>query len=61
MVKSSEKGIRTPSHKKCLAMPDAALRKKAHAERKASRERAGRAIEELEQVPRADYEPAGKR
>jgi deoxyribodipyrimidine photolyase-related protein len=30
------------------------------AERKAQRERAGIAIEELERVPRPDYEPAGK-
>jgi deoxyribodipyrimidine photolyase-like uncharacterized protein len=44
-----------------LAMPNATLRKKPPAERKALRERAIVAIEELERVPRPDYEPAGKR
>jgi deoxyribodipyrimidine photolyase-related protein len=44
-----------------LAMPYATLFKKAPAERKALRERATRAIEELERVLRPDYEPAGNR
>lgn len=38
-----------------LAMPYATLRKKSAAERKALRERAHAAIEELERVPRPDY------
>jgi hypothetical protein len=42
-------------------MPYATLHKKAPAERKALRERAKVAIEELERVPRPDYEPVGKR
>jgi deoxyribodipyrimidine photolyase-related protein len=44
-----------------LAMPYATLRKKAPAERKALRERARIAIEELERAPRPDYEAAGQR
>ncbi len=42
-------------------MPYATLRKKAPAKRKALRERASIVTEELEQVPRPDHEPAGKR
>jgi deoxyribodipyrimidine photolyase-related protein len=44
-----------------LAMPYATLRKKPAAERKALRERARVAVEELERVPRPDYETARKR
>jgi deoxyribodipyrimidine photolyase-like uncharacterized protein len=44
-----------------MAMPNATLREKPPAERKALRERAIVAIEELERVPRPDYEPAGER
>lgn len=44
-----------------LAMPYATLRKKSPSERKALRERATAAIEDLERVPRPDYEPVGKR
>jgi hypothetical protein len=50
MVKSSEKGIHRPYHKKEQAMPYVT-----------QRERASLAIEELERVTRPDYEPAGKR
>jgi|HubBroStandDraft_1064217.scaffolds.fasta_scaffold1516344_1 hypothetical protein len=61
MVKSSEKGIRRPHHKKELAMPYVTPRKSEPAERKAQRERVSIAIEELDRVPRPDYGPAGKR
>jgi hypothetical protein len=61
MVKSSEKGIRRPYHKKELAMPYVALRKNEPAECKAQRERADIAIEELDRQPRSDYGPARKR
>jgi deoxyribodipyrimidine photolyase-related protein len=44
-----------------LAMPYATLRKKPPAERKALRERARVAIDELQRVPRPDYETAGER
>jgi deoxyribodipyrimidine photolyase-related protein len=40
-----------------LAMPYATLRKQTPEERRALRERAAAAIEELERVPRPEYEP----
>jgi deoxyribodipyrimidine photolyase-related protein len=43
-----------------LAMPYATLSKKTPAERKALRERAQAAIDDLQRAPRPDYEKAGK-
>ena len=50
MVESLEKGMRMSDHTGT-----------SPGERKALHERASIAIEELERVPRPDYEPAGKR
>jgi hypothetical protein len=59
MVESLEKGIRMPYHKKHRAMPYLTLRKNVPAECKEQRERANISIEELERMPRPDYELAG--